>query len=159
MVSICCILTCVCWAPVGPQDIKHKRTNERTNERITFAGGDLSLGCWTATGQADSCQPSGKGPSGSPGKEPQHSIPAVPSDMAQQAGETASSGDMDLTHYFATLPNEVVPFRELISPVSPLLLKSAWSRCLSAEHDGWWWYEAHIGIDCLPETVQFVLRV
>ena len=43
----------------------------------------------------------------------------------------AGSGDMDLTTYFAMLPNEVVPFRDLISPLPvslPLMSEAAYFK-------------------------------
>ena len=82
-----------------------------------LTGGDISLGCWTATGREKSCKPAGKGPRGSPCKKPQASTPQSPSRAAQHAPEPAGSSDMDLTSYFATLPNEMVPFKDLISPL------------------------------------------
>lgn len=82
---------------------------------MNVAAGDISLGGWTETEQANKA--AAKGPASRPAKEAQHSANALPNQEAQQAETPAGSGDMDLTTYFAMLPNEVVPFRDLISPL------------------------------------------
>ena len=48
-------LTIVCWPPVGPQDIKQKRTNdcERTNERAASARPDHDLRHRTQTSEIE----------------------------------------------------------------------------------------------------------
>ena len=96
-------------------------------DNSVIAGGDISLGCWTASGQIDSCKPASSGPVGSPCQACHDSTIAMPSETAKQsqhAVEVAGSTEMDLTNYFATLPNEEVPFRDLISPMPVSLLLS-----------------------------------
>lgn len=91
-----------------------------------LAGGDISLGSWTVTQQGNmpsSAQPPAQGTANAP----QHGA----AQQAQQAVMPAGSGDMDLTTYFAMLPNEVVPFRDLISPLPvslPLMSEAAYFK-------------------------------
>ena len=81
------------------------------------AVGDLSLGCWKDSQQAKQASTSGAA-GASPADnadQPQRPDGRVP-DEAQQASPAGGCGDMDLTNYFATLPNEVVAFKDLVAP-------------------------------------------
>ncbi|KAL0035010.1 hypothetical protein WJX79_006322 [Trebouxia sp. C0005] len=80
-----------------------------------FGAGDISLGSWTVAEQGKRPN-SAQGAVDRPAEEPQHST-VQQAQHASQADIPAGSGDMDLTNYFAMLPNEVVPFRDLISPL------------------------------------------
>lgn len=90
------------------------------NHVIVLAAGDISLGSWTVAEQGNR-HDSTKAAANRPAEKPQPST-AQQAQHAKQADTPAGSGDMDLTNYFAMLPNEVVPFRDLISP----LPVSAW---------------------------------
>ena len=79
------------------------------------AAGDISLGSWTVAEQGKRPD-STKAAADRPAEELQP-ITAQHAQHAKQANTPAGSGDMDLTNYFAMLPNEVVPFRDLISPL------------------------------------------
>ncbi len=80
-----------------------------------LAAGDISLGSWTVAEQGKRPN-SAKAAANRPAEESQP-ITAQHAQHAKQADTPAGSGDMDLTNYFAMLPNEVVPFRDLISPL------------------------------------------
>ena len=80
-----------------------------------LAAGDISLGSWTVAEQGKRPN-SAQAAANKPAEEPQHST-VQQAQHANQADTPAGSGDMDLTNYFAMLPNEVVPFRDLISPL------------------------------------------
>ncbi|KAL0024470.1 hypothetical protein WJX77_007331 [Trebouxia sp. C0004] len=82
---------------------------------IAFGAGDISLGSWTVAEQGKRLD-STKAAANRPAEESQHSK-VQQAQHAKQADTPAGSGDMDLTNYFAMLPNEVVPFRDLISPL------------------------------------------
>lgn len=82
------------------------------------AAGDISLGCWTDHQQAKQAPDSGAA-GNSPAaalEKAQCSDTAELRDGAKQPSRAAGSGDMDLTNYFAMLPNEVMPFKDLIAP-------------------------------------------
>lgn len=80
--------------------------------------GDISLGCWTDSQQAkQTTAPKAAGNSPADGSEqPQGCGPAGMTDEAQQPSTAEGCGAMDLTNYFATLPNEVVAFKDLVMP-------------------------------------------
>ena len=82
------------------------------NHAILSAAGDISLGSWTVAEQ-------GKRPDSpkAAADRPAEEVQPITAQHAKQADTAAGSGDMDLTNYFAMLPNEVVPFRDLISPL------------------------------------------
>lgn len=80
-----------------------------------LAAGDISLGSWTVADQGKRPD-SAKAAANRPAEEP-HPSTAQQAQHAKQDDTPAGSGDMDLTNYFAMLPDEVVPFRDLISPL------------------------------------------
>lgn len=87
--------------------------------------GDISLGCWTDNQQA-TVLGAGNSPADGTG-QPQgcHMVP----DEAPQLSTAHSCGPMDLTNYFATLPNEVVAFKDLVAP-SPVSCAVKKACCL-----------------------------
>ena len=89
--------------------------------------GDISLGCWTDTQQAKQAtapEAAGNSPADGTG-QPQGCSMAGVTNEAQQPSTAEGCGAMDLTNYFATLPNEVVTFQDLVmpSPVSSDLVR------------------------------------
>ena len=86
---------------------------------LIHAVGDISLGCWTDSQQAkQTTGPEAVGNSPAVGAtQPQCCNMAGMSDGEPQPSTAAAGcGDMDLTNYFATLPNEVIAFKDLVAP-------------------------------------------
>lgn len=80
--------------------------------------GDISLGCWTDSqqvNQATASNAAGNGPADGTA-QPQGCSMARVTDEAQQPSTAEGCCTMDLTNYFATLPNEVVAFTDLVMP-------------------------------------------
>ena len=76
------------------------------------------MGCWTDTQQAkqaSATEATGKSPADGT-EQPQGCSMAGVADAAQQPSTAQGCGAMDLTNYFATLPNEVVAFKDLVTP-------------------------------------------
>ena len=89
-----------------------------------FAVGDISLGCWTDAQQAKHGSKAASGNLADAADQSFGKGTRPLSDKAQQAA-AAGSSDMDLTNYFATLRNEVLPFKDLIAS-TPVSLPYCW---------------------------------
>lgn len=86
------------------------------------AVGDISLGSWKDSQQAQQASTSGAdGNCPADGRGQPLCCGQREFGESQQLSQAAGCGDMDLTNYFATLPNEVVAFKDLVTP-SPVSL-------------------------------------
>ena len=80
--------------------------------------GDISLGCWTDSqqvNQATASNTADNSPADGMAQSQGCSMAGVTNE-AQQPSTAEGCGAMDLTNYFATLPNEVVAFTDLVMP-------------------------------------------
>lgn len=101
---------------------------------------DISLGCWTDNQQGTVPKAAGNSPADGTSQPQGCHMAGVPNEVPQLS-TAHSCGPMDLTNYFATLPNEVVAFKDLVAP-SPVSCGAKQACCLLLcvmVHFSWLW--------------------